>query len=209
MDNFLPLFPLKLVAFPGEQLNLHIFEERYKQLISECIEEGKRFGIPAYLNNRIEYGTEMSVERVGKTYSDGQMDIVTMAHRVFKVVEFYRTAPDKLYAGGDVIFLKNIDDGDADKQQQMVELTLELFEVLSILDNFTIGSRISAFDIGHKIGLSNQRKYELLQLERESGRQQFVIDHLEESIPVIRDMENARKRIRMNGHFQKFDPLDF
>ncbi len=209
MDNFLPLFPLKLVAFPGEQLNLHIFEERYKQLVSECIEENKRFGIPAYLNNQIECGTEMSVERVGKTYSDGQLDIVTVAHRVFKVVEFYRVAPSKLYAGGDIIFLDNISDVDLAKQQQMVALTLELFDVLSLSDNFALGDQISAFDIGHKIGLSNQKKYELLQIERESDRQQFVIDHLEASIPVIRDMENARERIRMNGHFQKFDPLDF
>ncbi|WKN46136.1 LON peptidase substrate-binding domain-containing protein [Tunicatimonas pelagia] len=209
MNTFLPLFPLKLVAFPGEQLNLHIFEERYKQLINECINESKRFGIPAYLNNQIEYGTEISVERVGKAYADGQMDIVTIAHRVFRVIEFYRVAPGKLYAGGDVVFLDNIADQDFAKQQQMVELTLELFDILSLSDSFTVGDQLSAFDIGHKIGLSNQKKYELLQIEQESSRQQFVIDHLKESIPVVRDMESARERIRMNGHFRKFDPLDF
>ncbi|MEM6842953.1 MAG: LON peptidase substrate-binding domain-containing protein [Bacteroidota bacterium] len=209
MNNFLPLFPLKLVAFPGEQLNLHIFEDRYKQLVNECIEDDERFGMPAYLSDQIGYGTEMSVESVSKVYSDGRMDIVTMGHRVFKVVEFYRVAPGKLYAGGDVVFLANVANTDAIKQQRMVELALELFDILSLSDNFTVSSQATAFDLGHKIGLSNQKKYQLLQVEQESDRQQFIIDHLEESIPVIRDMENARERIRMNGHFRKFDPLDF
>ncbi|MEM8966413.1 MAG: LON peptidase substrate-binding domain-containing protein [Bacteroidota bacterium] len=209
MDNFLPLFPLKLVAFPGERLNLHIFEDRYKQLINECIDEDKPFGIPAYLSDQIGYGTEMSVENVSKVYSDGRMDVVTMGYRVFKVIKFYRVAPEKLYAGGEIDFLENIPDSDPAKQQRMIDLALELFEVLSLSDNFTVNTQASTFDLGHKIGLSNQKKYELLQLEQESDRQQFIIDHLEESLPVIRDMEKARERIRMNGHFRKFDPLDF
>jgi Lon protease-like protein len=210
MTQFLPLFPLKLVAFPGEQLNLHIFEDRYKQLINECIQEGTRFGIPAYLDETIEYGTEMSVEKVIKEYPDGRMDIVTLARRAFQVTEFINPAPNKLYAGGEVVFLDNIyDEVDETTRQRMIELVEELFEVLDLSDNIVIADDITVFDLGHKIGLSSQKKYQLLQLERESARQNFVVDHLEKTIPVIREMEQARERIRMNGHFQKFDPLDF
>lgn len=210
MEYFLPLFPLKLVAFPREQLNLHIFEDRYRQLISECIQDETRFGIPAYLNEQIEYGTEMSVERVIKTYPDGRMDIITQAHRVFRVTEFTNPVPGKLYAGGEVLFLDNIyDDMDERARQHMMELARELFETLNLSGNVRIGSDTTVFDLGHKIGLSPQKKYQLLQLERESDRQQFVIEHLETTIPVIQEMEQAKERIRMNGHFQKFDPLDF
>jgi len=210
MPQFLPLFPLKLVAFPSEQLNLHIFEDRYKQLINECIQEGTRFGIPAYLDEAIEYGTEMSVEKVIKEYPDGRMDIISLAQRVFKVTEFMNPAPNKLYAAGDVVFLDNIyDEVDETTRQRMIELVKELFEVLDLSDNIVIADDITVFDLGHKIGLSSQKKYQLLQLERESARQNFVVDHLEKTIPVIREMEQARERIRMNGHFQKFDPLDF
>ena len=53
MTDFLPLFPLKLVAFPGEELNLHIFEPRYKQLIREFEQNGTTFGIPTFLDNKV------------------------------------------------------------------------------------------------------------------------------------------------------------
>jgi len=53
MTRFLPLFPLSLVVFPGEYLNLHIFELRYRQLINECDEEGMTFGIPPAFENKL------------------------------------------------------------------------------------------------------------------------------------------------------------
>jgi len=53
MTNFIPIFPLNIVVYPGEHLNLHIFEPRYKQLISECSEAGKPFGIPTVLENKM------------------------------------------------------------------------------------------------------------------------------------------------------------
>ena len=211
MEYFLPLFPLKLVAFPGEQLNLHIFEDRYKQLINECIREETRFGIPAYLNERIEYGTEMSVEKVIETYPDGRMDIITMGHRVFKVTEFNNpAAPGKLYAGGEVLFLDNIyDDTDERARRHMLDLARELFDVLNISGSVKLIHDITVFDLAHKLGLSPKQQYELLQLERESDRQLYVIEHLEKTIPLMQEMERAKDRIRMNGHFRKFDPLDF
>ncbi len=62
MTNFIPIFPLGLVVFPGEQLNLHIFEPRYKQLIQECKAADKPFGIPAVIKNAMpEMGTLVRV----------------------------------------------------------------------------------------------------------------------------------------------------
>lgn len=67
MQKFIPIFPLNLVAYPGEKLNLHIFEPRYIQLINECNTEGKTFGIPVVNNKELlEYGTEMKLEKVQK-----------------------------------------------------------------------------------------------------------------------------------------------
>ena len=55
---FLPLFPLRLVAFPGEDLNLHIFEPRYKELIQECDEKGITFGLPPFIDDKMQtFGT--------------------------------------------------------------------------------------------------------------------------------------------------------
>jgi len=53
MTNFIPIFPLGIVVYPGEKLHLHIFEERYKQLIRECRDTGRFFGIPAVIQNKV------------------------------------------------------------------------------------------------------------------------------------------------------------
>jgi Lon protease-like protein len=76
MQKFIPIFPLNLVAFPGEVINLHIFEPRYQQLIRECCEEEKMFGIPVVENNRmLDYGTEMELVKIQKEYPNGEMDV--------------------------------------------------------------------------------------------------------------------------------------
>jgi len=53
MTNFIPIFPLGIVVYPGESLNLHIFEPRYRELILECIENSKPFGIPVVIENKL------------------------------------------------------------------------------------------------------------------------------------------------------------
>jgi len=57
----LPFFPLKSIFFPGETVPLHIFEERYKQLIKDCQKEAITFGIPVFINNGIAYGTSFTL----------------------------------------------------------------------------------------------------------------------------------------------------
>lgn len=209
MENYLPLFPLNLVAFPGETLNLHIFEDRYKELIEECLTHDSPFGVPAYVDNQIEYGTEVIIIEVVKKYDDGRMDITTQAARVFRVLSFDNPAQGKLYAGGGVLFLENEYDADDHSRPEMISLVEELFSVISMVDRVEVADKITSFDIAHKIGMSLEQKYALLSIERESERQQVIIQHLRDTIPVLREIEQTKERIRMNGHFQKYDPLDF
>jgi Lon protease-like protein len=73
MINFVPIFPLGIVVYPGEDLNLHIFEPRYKQLINECFAEKKPFGIPTVLKNGLsERGTIVEVKEIVEVYPDGK-----------------------------------------------------------------------------------------------------------------------------------------
>jgi hypothetical protein len=209
MENYLPLFPLNMVAFPGENVNLHIFEERYKDLINDCLEQKINFGIPAYINKRIEFGTEAKVDKIVKKYDDGRMDISTTALRVFKVMSFVNPVGGKTYAGGDVFFLENFEDGDYAARQELIQLITELYEVMNIVERVEVDEDITTFDIGHRIGLSQEKEYELIQIEKESDRQAYVIEHLKRTIPVLRETERTKEKIRMNGHFKYFDPLNF
>lgn len=209
MENYLPLFPLNLVAFPGEELNLHIFEDRYKQLISECLELKTSFGIPSYVKTRIEYGTEVEIEDVVKNYEDGRMDITTHALRVFKVMNFTDMVNGKLYAGGDISYLENVYDEDYSTRYEMISLIKELYQAIDVVKEVEVAEDITSFDIGHKVGLSLEEEYQLLKIEKEIDRQEFIIQHLKKTIPVLKKVERTKEKIRMNGHFKHFDPLDF
>jgi Lon protease-like protein len=209
MPAFLPFFPLNLVVYPGEKLNLHIFEERYRQLINECLETGESFGIPTYLDERLPgCGTEVKVTKLHERHEDGTMDISTEGIKVFRIETFENPVNDKLYAGGEVAYLT--EDTDLVRPlPQLVELLDTLYDLLATPVEYDILKIPFSFQIAHKAGLSLADEYSLLTMKRESQRQQFLIQHLLKVIPIVREMEQTKARIRMNGHFKNLDPLNF
>lgn len=212
MNELIPLFPLSLVVYPGEDLNLHIFEPRYRQLVSECIEEEKTFGIPAYIGNKLPgYGTEVHVTTLHKRYDDGSMDIKTKGLRVFRVVDFLNPVPDKLYAGGRVQLLEPETVTDSGTYlTPLLDRLGRLYDLLEIETDYNPArSPLFSYRVAHKVGLSIEQEYELLTLGTEAERQQFLIRHLDKVIPVVADMERTKDRIKMNGHFKNLDPLSF
>ena len=91
MTNFIPIFPLSVVLYPGEALNLHIFEPRYKELVKECSNNSKPFGVPAVINGNVaEFGTLVMIEQIVKEYDNGEMDIVTKGTVVFRILEIIK-----------------------------------------------------------------------------------------------------------------------
>ncbi len=128
----IPLFPLSSVFFPGEEIPLHIFEDRYKQLINDCKVDAHTFGIPAYINDSIAYGTEMKLKEVAHTYSTGEMDVICKANRVFKVLTFENPMEGKLYAGGVVEFLENIEDSVQAQKEKVLDQIGELYCLIGV-----------------------------------------------------------------------------
>ncbi|MGY6744680.1 MAG: LON peptidase substrate-binding domain-containing protein [Cecembia sp.] len=208
MSDYLPIFPLKLVAFPGERLNLHIFEPRYKQLIHDIKDNGRKFGIGVYLDRLMPYGTEVELLEISKVYDDGRMDIKTVGRRVFEMITFDNPTKGKLYAGGNVHYYEN--DPRVPKTVYD-EFLFYLKELLRLMDQ-KVEIRpldVDSFTFSHKIGLKMEEEYELLQMEKEADRLKFLTAHLMRVIPVLREIEQAKKRIQMNGHFKNLDPLNF
>src|ERR1700741_1223533 len=88
MTNFIPIFPLGIVVYPGENLNLHIFEPRYKQLISECHTSKKPFGIPTVIEGKVQdNGALVEIIELSAVHENGEMDIKTQGVRVFRILE--------------------------------------------------------------------------------------------------------------------------
>ena len=209
MEKTLPLFPLNLIVYPGEDLNLHIFEPRYRQLISECIEEERTFGIPAFINNKLPgYGTEMHVTTLHKRYDDGRMDVKSKGLGIFRLVNFENPVAGKLYAGGEVELVEP-GDGFSAHVDALVERVERLYDLLQTEADYDPVVENFSYRVAHKVGLSVEQEYDLLTLESEAERQLFLIQHLNNVLPVVSDMELTKQRIRMNGHFKNLDPLNF
>ena len=173
MTNFIPIFPLSLIVFPGENLNLHIFEPRYKQLIKECHEQKKPFGIPAVVNKELkELGTLVEVKEIRKVYDDGKMDISTTGIKVFRMLELIREIPDKLYSGAIVTYPETEEDGNRLLMQKVINSIKELHKFLQVSKDFKKPEeQLQAFDVAHHLGLNMEEEYELLGLFREAQRQ--------------------------------------
>ncbi|MEN8789182.1 MAG: LON peptidase substrate-binding domain-containing protein [Flavobacteriaceae bacterium] len=205
----LPLFPLQSVFFPGEQVPLHIFEDRYKQLIKDCRSNAITFGIPVYIHDSIAYGTEVQLVEVVNTYESGAMDVICVARQVFKVLTFDNEMEGKQYAGGVIQFLDNINDGDKkDKEEVLIKIE-ELYRMMDVPFTPIPVEKFNSFVLAHKMGLSYDQEYQLLQIAKESERLSFIKSHLLATIQVLKEVNKTKELIDMNGHFKNFDPLDF
>ncbi len=205
----LPLFPLQSVFFPGETVPLHIFEDRYKQLINDCRNEALTFGIPVYINNAINYGTEVQLVEVVNTYESGEMDVVCVARQVFKVLSFEKQLEGKLYAGGEVEFLEMENDANDSLREEVIQKVEALYDIMDVPFTKTSPKQFNSYSLAHKMGLSFEQEYELLLIKKETDRLNFIKTHLEAATSILTEVNRAKEVIEMNGHFKNFDPLDF
>jgi len=208
MADYLPMFPLQLVVFPNEDLNLHIFEPRYKQLIEECDQQGLTFGIPAYIEGQLkDVGTEVRLVEIVKKYPSGESDVRTQGVDPFRIHEYHKTAPGKLYAGAEITRIKNQMQGDYAKNQELRDLVEELFKIMKINKSVPeLDEQFRTYEVAHNVGLSLEQEYELLTIASETERQDYLINHLQNLIPTVKEMENLRQRVQMNGHFKNIIP---
>ena len=211
MTNFIPIFPLTIVVYPGEELNLHIFEERYKQLIVECYTEKKPFGIPAVINNQVmEYGTIVEVTEIVEMYEDGKMDIRTKGIKVFRILEVIKQVPNKLFSGAIVTYLDNNNKSNKKLMLRIMSSIAGLHKLLNITKHFKKpDEELTAYDIAHHAGMNIEEEYELLQLMREDQRQEYLKRHLAKVLPILADMDALKEKVKLNGHFRDLKSFDF
>ncbi|WP_235297020.1 LON peptidase substrate-binding domain-containing protein [Portibacter marinus] len=204
----IPVFPLQLVIFPDEVINLHIFEPRYKQMMNEAEANGTHFGVPTYIDKEdLTYGTEARLKEVVKKYPDGKLDIRIQGVKVFKVENFIPRMNSRLYSGADITYLDIDRKKDISKNEKIIGLLANLYQYLKM--HKPLPSSAEAFDsyrIGHYIGLALRDELKLLSIPKETDRQDFIIQHLENIIPVLREMNALEKKVQMNGHFRNIIP---
>jgi len=204
MTNFIPIFPLSIVVYPHENLNLHIFEPKYKQLIKECYEQKKLFGMPVVINNKMqELGTLLEITEITKEYENGEMDIKTIGTKVFRVLEVIDSVPEKLYSGAIVNYPPNHEHGKRLLMNKVLNGIEQLHQLLKVEKPLQKSEKeLWSYDVAHSVGLTLEEEYELLTLMNELQRQEYLKRHLQKVIPVVAEMESLKAKIKLNGHFK-------
>jgi Lon protease-like protein len=197
MDEYLPLFPLNLVLFPQMLLPLHIFEEKYKEMMRECLEQGLPFGILYSKDNEIEpIGCRATIHQLLKNYPDGRMDIVAFGTERFRVLYFNS---EKIYLRG-VIEPFN-DDGKAPEPGKEDLDTLSIHRG-SAEETFSFPSEAYAFHIAQRLNLDNDLKQQLLNLQSERERVQHLIHYLSEVVTFLTKAKEASYKAGGNGNLR-------
>ncbi len=211
MTNFIPIFPLGIVVYPGELLNLHIFEPRYKQLVGECHAAGKPFGIPTVIENKLqEFGTMVEITGLTKVYDNGEMDIKTKGAGIFRILELIREIPDKLYSGAIVTYPDNYQAGIPGTMRKLMSSIRELHGLLKLNKDFKKpDGELNSYEVAHHIGLSLGEEYELLALTDERQRLEYLKRHLIKVIPMVSGLEQLKEKIKLNGHFRNLGGFDW
>lgn len=208
MTQKLALFPLQLVVYPGETLNLHIFEPRYQQLIEDAEENGITFAVPTVIDGGLRpVATEVTLSEVAKRYESGESDIRAIGKRVFFLEDFWKIMPGKLYPGSSARELIVDYQEDEALNREIIALTRKIYQALGINKAIrTIEEGFQTYDIAHYVGMQLSQEYELLTLRNARDRQDFLLDHLKNIHPEVEQNVAIRQRAQLNGHFQELTP---
>jgi Lon protease-like protein len=199
--SLLPLFPLDLVLFPGTVLPLHIFEPRYQEMISECLDRKKSFGVVRAKEEGVaEIGCTAEIITVAKKYPDGRMDIVTEGRERFEVMQVNQERP---FLQADVLYLRD-EPGQASAEEIAQAVKLQ-GEILQLAGSDPTGraesdnSRLSFHLVG-PLPLDLDFKQTLLGMKSEAERVQAVISYFEAILPNLRRTVRVRQKAGGNGH---------
>ena len=194
MKSLIPIFPLDLVLLPGVPLPLHIFEPRYKEMITECLELKRPFGVVRASEQGVaDIGCTAEIMSVTKKYEDGRMDILTRGVERFEVIE---VTDERSFLQAEISVLQDEDTSGKPASQivtQAVRLHAEIAKIagaeLSGADDFA--GNLS-FVLAGSLPLDLDFKQTLLSTLSETKRLEAVIGYLEAVLPGLRRAAKAR-----------------
>jgi Lon protease-like protein len=199
-DRF-PLFPLGIVLLPTEVVPLHIFEDRYKLMIGECVEQESEFGIVWLSDDGLrDVGCTARVTQVLQELEDGRMNILVAGGRPFRLL---RRIDDMPYPAGDVEMLDDSSEGAA-----LADLTSEARERYADLVERVTDDRpdedalegLDAFGMAATIEFDAGAKQQLLETGTEDERLKAVAELFTTTVKRLDESERAAEIAKTNGH---------
>ena len=199
-----PLFPLGLVLLPGELVPLHIFEERYKQMIGECLDEEREFGILWLADDELkEVGCAARVTRVLERFEDGRMNILAEGTTPFRME---RRIGDMAYPAGDVVLLDDEPDSDDDALERARTTYADLVEeVTDARPEAETLAGLDAYGMAATVDINPAAKQALLELRSEPARLEQLDGLFAEALRRIKTAARVAEQASGNGHLKPGD----
>ncbi len=195
-----PLFPLGLVLLPHEVAPLHIFEERYKTMIGECLAEEREFGVLWLSDAGLrEVGCSASITRLLERADDGRMNILTEGTRPFRLL---RRVGDMPYPAGDVELLDDVAAGPlaspavAETRDRYADLVDRATDARPSNEDL---EELDAYAMAASVDLALPAKQELLELRDEEARLARLGELLDDALRRLEYAEHAGELARSNG----------
>ena len=211
LEEVIPLFPLSVVLFPYSKLPLYIFEERYKLMIKECMDDNAVFGINFFSENKIHnIGCTASVNEIVNTSATGEMNIVSLGKERY-ILNDYELNANGYYEGNIKLLEDDTREFDKEKMKKTVKAYNELVETVykgtvRKIDLHDIkwldGKRSVAYLMAEKCGLSLEERQQLLEIGSEDERLDFIINYFGEVIPKMKEADKISTIIKGDGYIQ-------
>lgn len=203
----LPLFPLEVVLYPDEVLPLHIFEDRYREMIAQAIESDTPFGVVLQVEGTMkEVGCTALVSKVTETFEDGSSNIIATGQERFRIADVHHVHAWMSADVEPVVDLKA--PADSAMVDRLIAQHIKLLELAGRTPSPSLyedRDRLSFF-VAHNAGLTLDQKQDVLEIRAEPMRVEYLIAHLERFIPAVEEAEHVRQKVRSNGHFKDFPP---
>jgi len=190
----LPMFPLNLVLLPGETNKLFIFEKRYREMVEDCLNNNASFGVP-YIERGVikDYGSEIKILRILKTYDNGSMDILVEGIRLFKIISFKEVLSPKLYGAGSIeplpsapkIMMNNLQDAVVNYYNTVEEKLIEYDTVL----------KLNIYSVATALQLNSSEKYRLI---KSPNQQHYLLNVLNFYLHVLQCEQQLKGRFAEN-----------
>lgn len=200
IHNF-PLFPISLIIFPGEVQPLHIFEPRYKQLIGEMEDSKEIFGIPFLKEDTIcEFGSGVVIHKILAKSPSGELDILVRGVNLFKIKTIEEHLPGKLYGGGTVQFLEELNITVSSElselyrtyKKQIAEINKEKPGPIEVVTPNQI------LDIAGQLPLEANEKYDILKADSYETRERLILEKINFLLMINKKLEEVGYRFYLN-----------
>ncbi len=200
----IPLFPLNVVLMPGTPMPLHIFEERYKQMVNECLEGESEFGmVLADESGTRGVGCTARIVELVERYEDGRMLILVEGSRRFKLNNVLTGKP---YYVGEIEFFEDGPEGDvtalAEENVALLERVVEAATEGSVGIEIEPPYRNLSFAIAGRVEFDLETRQQILELTSEKERLEKIRDLLTAAAERLENERQAREKAQGNGHLR-------